>query len=125
MLFYVLFFCHSDSMAVPLKSFIRRGTTVVTDEHKSYHMLKRSGFRHETVNHSKGEFTNIHGFSNNEDEFFLKGLTFDVSTMLCKVRYFSSTNTGDGMEEKKCLQTRFGTFWLQFVVGTPHRCMIF
>ena len=51
------------------------GTTVHTDELKSYNGLKKVGYNHHTVNHGIGEYVNGETHTNNLDNFWkhLKG----------------------------------------------------
>ena len=39
-----------------IKENVKKGSTVHTDELKSYNGLKKAGFKHETVNHGAGEY---------------------------------------------------------------------
>ena len=49
---------------------VKEGTTVYTDEHRSYQGLKKHGFKHETVHHSIGEYVNGEAHTNGVESFW-------------------------------------------------------
>jgi transposase-like protein len=56
---------------------VAQGSAVFTDEHKSYKGLKKLGYKHHTVNHSKGEYVDGNTHTNSMESFwalFRRGL---------------------------------------------------
>jgi transposase-like protein len=51
--------------------YVARGSTISTDEHRSYGLLTRDGFRHGRVNHRRGEYA----------RYLCKGVTFHTNTV--------------------------------------------
>ena len=50
--------------------YIAKGSTVYTDEHGGYKGLNRRGYKHLSVNHSKGEYVRDHVSTNTIESFF-------------------------------------------------------
>ena len=46
----------TDTIRPIIHQLIARGATVYTDSYAIYHFLERDGYRHQTVNHSAGEY---------------------------------------------------------------------
>ena len=51
-----------------VRSIVRPGTTVVTDEWRGYNGLSKAGYKHQKVNHSKNEKVNAEGLGTNPVE---------------------------------------------------------
>jgi hypothetical protein len=62
----------SETMLPIIKDMVKKGSILVTDEHKAYYKVKKEYF-HIVVNHNQGEYTH-NAFSTNNIEGFWSGL---------------------------------------------------
>ena len=60
-----------------IKANIEKGSTIHTDELKSYSGLKKVGFEHETVDHSAGEYVDGDCHVNGMEGFWAPAQAFD------------------------------------------------
>lgn len=60
----------TDSLRNPILRMVEKGSTVSTDEHRAYNLLKRDGYVHGAVHHNKGEYVRGEHHTNNVENFW-------------------------------------------------------
>jgi transposase-like protein len=60
----------TDSLRNPILRMVEKGSTVSTDEHRAYSLLKRDGYVHGAVNHLQGEYVRGEHHTNTVENFW-------------------------------------------------------
>jgi transposase-like protein len=60
----------TDSLRNPILRMVEKGSTVSTDEHRAYSLLKRDGYIHGAVHHNKGEYVRGEHHTNSVENFW-------------------------------------------------------
>ena len=60
----------TDSLRNPILRMVEKGSTVSTDEHRAYSLLKRDGYVHGAVNHLQGEYVRGEHHTNTVESFW-------------------------------------------------------